>query len=72
MLHFALCMSMYVCLEIKIFVFVFVFVMDMMTGLIREEAPWTMMFVDDIVICSKSKEHVEEKLDSWRYALERR
>ena len=26
MLHFALCMSMYVCLEIKIFVFVFVFV----------------------------------------------
>ena len=24
MLHFALCMSMYVCLEIKIFVFVFV------------------------------------------------
>ena len=26
MLHFALCMSMFVCLEIKIFVFVFVFV----------------------------------------------
>ena len=27
MLHFALCMSMFVCLEIKIFVFVFVFVL---------------------------------------------
>ena len=25
MLHFALCMSMFVCLEIKIFVFVFVY-----------------------------------------------
>ena len=29
----------------------------------------TMMFADDIVIC-KSKEQVEEKLESWRYALE--
>ena len=28
MLHFALCMSMYVCLEIKIFVFVFVLVLQ--------------------------------------------
>ena len=43
-----------------------------MTDGIREEAPWTMMFADDIVICSESKEHVEEKLESWRYALERR
>ena len=47
-------------------------VMDRMTDDIREEAPWTMMFADDIVICSESKEHVEEKLESWRYALERR
>ena len=47
-------------------------VMDRMTDEIREEAPWTMMFADDIVICSESKEQVEEKLESWRYALERR
>ena len=50
----------------------FAMVMDRMTDEIREEAPWTMMFADDIVICSQSKEHVEEKLDIWRYALERR
>ena len=30
------------------------------------------MFADDIVICNESKELVEEKLDKWRYALERR
>ena len=50
----------------------FAMVMDRMTDEIREEAPWTIMFADDIVICSESKEQVEEKLESWRYALERR
>ena len=46
--------------------------MDMMTDEIREEYPWAMMFADDSVICRESKEHVEEKLESWRYASERR
>ena len=50
----------------------FAMMMDRMTDEIREEAPWTMMFADDIVICSESKEQVEEKLESWRYASERR
>ena len=50
----------------------FAMMMYRMTDEIREEAPWTMMFADDIVICSESKEQVEEKLESWRYALERR
>ena len=52
----------------------FAMVMDRMTDDIdiREEAPWTMMFADDTVICSESKEQVEEKLESWRYDLERR
>ena len=42
----------------------FAMVMDRMTNEIREEAPWTMMFAYDIVICCESKEHVEEKLES--------
>ena len=50
----------------------FPMVMDRITDDIREEAPWTMMFADDIVICSESKERLEQKLESWIYALERR
>ena len=30
------------------------------------------VYADDIVIWSESKEQVEEKLEKWRYALERR
>ena len=44
-------------------------VMNTVKDEIRQEA---MLFVDDIVICSESKEQVEEKLEGWRYALERR
>ena len=47
-------------------------VMDRLTDEIREEAPWTMMFADDVVICSESKAQVEEKPESWINALERR
>ena len=50
----------------------FAMAMDRMTDDVREEAPWTMMFADYIVICSESKEWLEQKLESWRYALERR
>ena len=46
----------------------FAMVMDRMKDDIREESPWTMMVADDMVICNESKEQVDEKLDSWRYA----
>ncbi|KAK3565642.1 hypothetical protein QTP86_012966 [Hemibagrus guttatus] len=47
-------------------------VMDQLSEEVRQESPWTMMFVDDIVICSESREQVEENLERWRFALERR
>ena len=39
--------------------FLFAMVMDRLTDEIRQESPWTMMFADDIVICSESREQAE-------------
>ncbi|KAK3507288.1 hypothetical protein QTP70_013545 [Hemibagrus guttatus] len=47
-------------------------VMDQLSAEVRQEFPWTMMFADDIVLCSESREQVEENLERWRFALERR
>ncbi|KAK3569322.1 hypothetical protein QTP86_026824, partial [Hemibagrus guttatus] len=51
--------------------FLFAIVMDQLSEEVRQESPWTMMFADDIVICSESREQVEENLERWRFALER-
>ncbi|MCJ8733950.1 hypothetical protein PDJAM_G00229570 [Pangasius djambal] len=52
--------------------FLFAMVMDQLSEEVRQESPYTMMFADDIVICSESKEQVEVNLERWRFALERR
>ncbi|KAK3523668.1 hypothetical protein QTP70_007843 [Hemibagrus guttatus] len=52
--------------------FLFAIVMDQLSEEVRQESPWTMMFADDIVICSESREQVEVNLGRWRFALERR
>ncbi|KAK3525135.1 hypothetical protein QTP86_018096, partial [Hemibagrus guttatus] len=52
--------------------FLFAIVMDQLSEEVRQESPWTMMFADDIVICSESREQVEENLERWMFALERR
>ncbi|KAK3512387.1 hypothetical protein QTP70_007966 [Hemibagrus guttatus] len=43
--------------------FLFAIVMDQLSEEVRQESPWTMMFADDIVICSESREQVEENLE---------
>ncbi|KAK3512852.1 hypothetical protein QTP70_028924 [Hemibagrus guttatus] len=52
--------------------FLFAMVMDQLSEEVRQESPWTMMFADDIVICSESREQVKQNLERWRFALERR
>ncbi|KAK3545979.1 hypothetical protein QTP70_018415, partial [Hemibagrus guttatus] len=52
--------------------FLFAILMDQLSEEVRQESPWMMMFADDIVICSESREQVEENLERWRFALERR
>ena len=52
--------------------FLFAMVMDRLTDDARQESPWTMLFADDLVICAESKDEVEDELENWRYALERR
>ncbi|KAK3570189.1 hypothetical protein QTP86_016499, partial [Hemibagrus guttatus] len=52
--------------------FLFAMVMNQLSEEVRQESPCKMMFADDIVICSESREQVEENLERWRFALERR
>ena len=52
--------------------FFFAVIMDRITDEVRREPPWTMLFADDIVICKATREEVERRLESWKYALERR
>ncbi|KAK3565615.1 hypothetical protein QTP86_012939 [Hemibagrus guttatus] len=52
--------------------FLFAIVMDQLSEEVRQESPCTLIFAIDIVICSESREQVEENLERWRFALERR
>ena len=52
--------------------FLFAVIMDRLTDEVRRKPLWTMLFADDIVICKGTREDVERRLESWRYALERR
>lgn len=52
--------------------FLFNIVMDTATEQVRESAPRNMMFADDIVLCERTREGAEQKLEQWREALESR
>ena len=44
--------------------FLFTVIMGRPTDKVRRESPWTMLFVDDIVICEENREEVERRLES--------
>ena len=52
--------------------FLFAVILDRLSDEVRREAPRTMLFADDIVIYEETREEVKRRLESWRYALERR
>ena len=52
--------------------FLFAIIIDRLTEDIRKEAPWDILFADDIVLSRKNHRELVEDLEIWRNALERR
>uniref|UniRef100_A0A8D8RG21 Reverse transcriptase domain-containing protein n=1 Tax=Cacopsylla melanoneura TaxID=428564 RepID=A0A8D8RG21_9HEMI len=46
--------------------------MDVISETVRDEAPWCMMFADDVVLAAESVEGLTRKLEDWRRELEDR
>ena len=52
--------------------FLFDIIIDRLTENIRKDTPWDMLFADDIVLSRQNYRELEEDLEIWRNALERR
>ena len=52
--------------------FRFAIIIDRLTEDIRKDAPWDMLLADDIVMSRQNHRKLEENLEIWRNALERR
>ena len=52
--------------------YLFVIPMDALTADVRTQAPLSMLFAVDIVLCAESNGEAEFKLEEWRKALEER
>ena len=52
--------------------FLFAIIIDRLTEDIRKDAPWDMLFADDIVLSRQNHRELEEDLEIWRNAQERR
>ena len=52
--------------------FLFAIIVDKLTEDIKKDAPWVMLFANDIVLCRQNHRELEEDPEIWRNALERR
>ena len=50
--------------------YLFVLIMDALTSDIQEEAPWCMLFADDIVLVAEGGLEVQSRLEAWWNRLE--
>ena len=46
--------------------------MDVISAEVRDEAPLSMLFADNIVLSSSQCKDVEKKLEEWRKVIEER
>ncbi|KAI5743812.1 hypothetical protein M8J77_022416 [Diaphorina citri] len=46
--------------------------MDVLTDDVRKEAPWCMLFADDVVLCGESVTEIEQDLNEWRICPEKK
>lgn len=49
--------------------YLFITVLDTICEDLLEPAPWTMLYADDVVLCSTSQSDLEEKLQKWKDRL---
>ena len=52
--------------------FLFATIIDRLTEDIKKDAPWDMLFTDDIVLSRQNHRELEENLEIWRNTLERK
>ena len=52
--------------------YLFDLIMDVISEEVREDAPWSMLFADDIVLVCKTKAELGGKLSRWKKVLEDR
>ena len=52
--------------------YLFNLIMDVISAEVRDEAPLSMLFADDIVLSNSQCENVEKKLEEWRKIMEQR
>ena len=52
--------------------FLFSSIMNKLTEDVRKDAPWDMLFADDIGLSKQNHRELEDDLEIWRNALKRR
>ena len=52
--------------------YIFNLIMDVISAEVRDEAPLSMLFADNIILRKSQHENVEKKLEEWRKVMEER
>ena len=50
--------------------YLFITILDVICKDLLEPAPWTMLYADDVVLCSRNQADLQEKLQKWKDRLQ--